>query len=149
MLIHENHDFAMETLPPQSFSRDGNGLISPNKLQRQSQQAYLLRRDVVKYGQIFFGKGLLRLPARDAVPYWNSRFGEVAHESQATDPPSSVSSEVDDELLAIQTLNGPIDVAGNIDADRAGEHAYLQPADAAFFDEGDGLKLNKRALLRL
>src|SRR5579872_3103492 len=104
---------------------------------------------MVEHGQVFFGKGLLRSPARDTVSHGNSRPGEIAHKPQASDSTAGVSSEVDDELFAVQALNCPVDVAGHIDSDRAGEHAYLQPADAAFFDEGDGLHLNKRALLRL
>ena len=96
MLVHEKHHFAMEALLPQSLSRDGNGLVSADELQRQSQKAYLLRRDVVEYRQIFFGKRLLCPPARDAVSNWNSPSCEVAHQSQATDPPARVSSEVDD-----------------------------------------------------
>src|SRR5579863_4204118 len=103
---------------------------------------------MVEHRQVFLGKGLLRSPPRDAISHGNSRSGEIAHKPQAANSAAGVSSEVYDEFLAIQALNCSVDVARNIDADRAGEHAYLQPTDASFFDEGDRLQLDKGTLFR-
>src|ERR1700688_958277 len=73
----------------------------------------------------------------------------MANWPQTADSPASIASEIDDQSLAIKTLDSLVDIARDIDTDCAWEHTDLQPTDLAVLHRRDWLQLNQRPLFRL
>src|ERR1700686_3255973 len=149
MLIHQENNLAMKALFSKPLGSYGHGLVATRKFQQQAEEADFLRRNAVEHGQFLFRERLLGPPPRNTVANGKMIWRQKAHQPKTADSPASIASEIDDQSLAIQALDCLVDIARNINTDRAREHADLQPTDLAVLHRRDWLQLNQRPLFRL
>src|SRR5438270_8704627 len=94
----------------------------------QGNDSEFRRRNVIERGQALFAEPPFRYLAADAVTHTATVGAEMAHDPQASDAAARISAKINHEAIAFQIGYRAADVAGDVHAQDAGEHAHSHQA---------------------